>query len=207
MSCRHCQLTCKSQSCFDHHKTENDKKLSPCDRWWKCTICKKIVDKKQQKVDEHVCDTYFCKSCEKIVETQSHNCYIRCCKPKEKFSRFIFFDFECTQESDPIQCEEGYLPSKSENCSLCKELKTICTKCMIYTHCLKKNCGNKTHNPNLVVATTVCEMCINDSDCSPESKCEYCGTRCTKCKAFDKKRKMLRKSCLSWHMWLSWNRI
>lgn len=86
-----------------------------------------------------------------------------------------------------MQCEEGYLPDKAEKCTSCKELKTICTKCSVCKNCQKINCGKHTHVPNLVVATTVCEMCINDSQCSPESKCEFCGTRCEKCNKFDNK--------------------
>ena len=86
-----------------------------------------------------------------------------------------------------MQCEEGYLPNKAEKCRSCKELKTTCTKCSVCKNCQKINCGKHTHVPNLVVASTICEMCINDSQCLPESKCEFCGTRCEKCNKFDNK--------------------
>ena len=184
MSCRHCHFTCRSRSCFDHHKTvSNKQKQSLCDRWWKCTNCKQIIDRNRRKVEEHVCDTYFCKSCEKMVDINSHNCYIRSCKPQESKPRFVFYDFECEQEGNSIQCEAGYLPTIMQNCSLCKELKTTCTKCSVCKNCQRADCGKKTHAPNLVVAATVCEMCIKDNDFSPKSKC---GSRCTNCNNFDK---------------------
>ena len=102
---------------------------------------------------------------------------------KEKIRRFIFFDFECEQEGDAIGCEDGFLPT---NCTLCKKLKNMCTKCSVCKNCHRADCGKKTHAPNLVVATSVCEMCIDNNDFTPESKCEYCGTRCSKCNNFDR---------------------
>ena len=168
MSCRNCHFTCKSLSCFENHKTAIGQKQSPCDRWWKCTTCKKIVDKKQQNVVEHTCDTYFCESCEKTVDVHSHNCYIRSCMSKENLPRFIFFDFECEQECDAIECEEGFLPTKESNCTLCEELKTLCTNCSVCRNCQRADCGKKTHAPNLAVATSVCEMCIDNDDFSPK---------------------------------------
>ena len=189
MSCRHCHFTCRSKSCFDHHKLDSNKqKQSLCHRWWKCTNCKQIVDTNKLNVEEHVCDTYFCKSCEKMVDTNSHNCYIRCCKSQESKPRYVFYDFECEQEGNAIiQCEEGYLPTNVKTCTLCKTLKTMCTKCSVCKNCQRADCGKYTHVPILVVASTVCEVCINDCDFSPESKCDNCGTRCKKCNQFDKK--------------------
>ena len=180
MSCRNCHFTCKSLSCFEHHKKTTDRrKKSSCERWWKCTVCKKTIDRKQQNVEEHTCDTYFCKCCQKIADI-----HIRSSIAKEHLPRYIFF--ECKQGGDAIQCEEGYHPSVEENCTLCKELKSTCTKCSVCKNCHRADCGKKTHAPNLVVARSVCERCIYDNDSSPESKCDYCGNRCSKCNKFDK---------------------
>lgn len=46
-----------------------------------------------------------------MVDINSHNCYVRSCKPQENKPRFVLYDFECEQESNSIQCEEGYLPT------------------------------------------------------------------------------------------------
>ena len=116
-----------------------------------------------------------------MVDTNFHNCYIRSCKPQEHKPILCFmilnamFYFEC------------YLPTSVPKCSLCKDLKRTCTKCSVCKTCQRVECGNKTNAPNLVVATTVCEMCIDDITFLKESKGEHCGTRCNHCNKFDMK--------------------
>ena len=190
----HC-FVCKRKDCCIGQRLIN-KKQSMCERWLKCTNCKQIIDRNKYTVEEHVCDTYLCKSCDKMVDTNSHNCYIRSCKPRENKPRFVFYDFECVQDSHDIQCEEGYIPTNVQNCSSCIELKTRCSKCSVCKNCQRTDCGKQTHAPNSVVATTVCEMCIDEKDFSPDSKCAYCGTRCDICDKFDKKENCYEKTPL-----------
>ena len=180
-------MTCKSVSCFESHKTAKDKKQSPCTHWWKCTICKKIVDRNKMNVEEHVCDTYYCKSCEKVADTISHHCYIRSISSKETLPRYIFFDFETTQEDEIMQCKDGYLSVKDPNCSKCKELGTVCPHCSLCKNCLQSDCGKFTHEPSMVVASTVCELCIDDDSNASQSKCDLCGFRCRFCNKINKK--------------------
>ena len=74
---------------------------------------------------------------------------------EENAKTFIFFDFECTQDH-LIQCEYGYTPDVYGKC----------------TKCLKSNCGNYEHKPNLCVAQKVCTLCMDKTD-----DCELCVQR------------------------------
>ena len=55
----------------------------------------------------------------------------------------IFFDFECTQDSQ-LECDKGFLPD--EETGTC-------------TNCKKKKCGSFVHKPILCVAQRVCLVC------------------------------------------------
>ena len=128
-----------------------------------------------------------------MVESNSHSCYIRSVNSKESLPRYIFFDFETPQEDEIIECKYGYVPTKSQNCSKCEELGSVCTQCSLCINCFQLNCGKFTHEPNLVVASTVCEVCIHDDSVASNSKCEFCGSRCVRCSKFNLKDKRFEK--------------
>lgn len=141
-----------------------------------------------------MCNTYQCRSCEKIVDTNTHNYYIRSVSSKESRPRYIFFDFETTQEDGIMQCQDGYVAKRDPNCAKCKELGSVCTQCSLCKNCLKSDCGKFVHEPNLVVASTVCEVCIDDNSDASRSKCDFCGNRCAKCNKFNKQNQCYEKS-------------
>ena len=128
-----------------------------------------------------------------MVDSVSHHCYIRSIGSKESLPRYIFFDFETTQEDEVMQCKYGYVAIKDPNCSKCKEQSKVCTQCSLCKNCLEHNCGKFMHEPNLVVASTVCEFCINDDSTASESKCDFCGSRCKHCNKINKKEKCYEK--------------
>jgi hypothetical protein len=65
-------------------------------------------------------------------------------KTKQKTqTKYIFFDFECTQDKR-LDCEKGYLPGVNSTCVNCK----------------KSWCGSMEHTPNLCVAHKVCSLCM-----------------------------------------------
>ena len=47
--CVTCNLTCRSKECYDRHKervVSTDPRIdvkSPCEKWWKCVDCKKVL--------------------------------------------------------------------------------------------------------------------------------------------------------------------
>ena len=108
-----------------------------------------------------------------------HLCYLRSVPPKEEFiPKFIFFDFECSQD-ERAECEEGYVPTKRENCKDCQS-QQVCNPCSKCQHCKTSWCGKPTHRPNFVVSHTVCPKCI-DKPLKQKSVCWECGTRCEDC--------------------------
>ena len=186
MSCRSCHMVCRSVDCFERHLIEKTRKngdkgdvtLSQCDEFWRCTTCKKVVNRFKRPTELHECTEWLCKCCTSWV-TGDHRCYLFPEEPKKPVNKFIFFDFEATQDTI-AQCAEGYAP---KHC--CQTPCKDCTKCQ---RCSKSWCGQPRHVPNFVVAQTVCEGC-KDDPLTPDCTCDGCGNRCSKCDAWDKEAK------------------
>ena len=67
---------------------------------------------------------------------EDNKCYLGSTPPKEDFiPRFIFFDFECSQD-EIAECEEGYKPLNKENCEDCQS-QQVCKLCSKCQHCKK----------------------------------------------------------------------
>ena len=177
MSCLSCHMMCRSPECFQRHLEKKTKQvdgkeitLSQCDQFWRCTTCKRVIDRSKRSADLHKCAEWLCKCCLTWV-TGNHRCYLFPDEPKKPVKKFIYFDFEATQDSK-AQCEYGFTPDDDGKCQ----------------NCFKSWCGQPRHVPNFVVAQTVCEVCLND-ELTPESICDECGTRCLECNAWDKEAK------------------
>ena len=98
-------------------------------------------------------------------------CYLSSTQLKEDFKpRFIFFDFECSQD-ERAECKEGYKPLRKENCKECQS-QLVCKLCSKCQQCKTSWCGKYTHRPNFVVAQTVCPKCIEKT---PEPKINMLG--------------------------------
>ena len=188
VKCKDCSMDCRSEKCHEKHKQVpvhkkgkfKGKRSGPsqCEKWWKCPTCYKVVRTDKRKKEAHECGEYYCKSCETYV-MDDHLCYLRSIPPKEEFiPKFIFFDFECSQD-ERAECEEGYVPTKRENCKDCQS-QQVCNPCSKCQNCKTSWCGKPTHRPNFVVAHTVCPKCI-DKPLNPKSVCWECGTRCKDC--------------------------
>jgi hypothetical protein len=57
----------------------------------------------------------------KKIVGNDHLCYMRARENKDSNSKYIFCDFECTQEN-VFQCQEGYRPLRKPDCSSCKDM-------------------------------------------------------------------------------------
>jgi hypothetical protein len=187
LTCRQCHMTCRSPSCYDRHLVEKadkdtDKVTSACLRWWKCTTCFKVVDRKYRCMTEipHECGEWLCQCCEQWVK-EGHLCYLRSKEPEMKDPKYVFFDFECRQD-DVTECREGYAPPAPCDGCLVDARCSTCDRC---ANCRESWCGKQRHIPNYVVAHQCCSECI-DVDLKPESKCYFCGTRCGECNHKDK---------------------
>ena len=188
LKCTTYNMDCRSDKCYENHKKvplhkKGAKKGQPsgpsqCQKWWICPTCYKVVRTDKRKKEAHQCGEYLCSSCNKYV-MDDHQCYLRSTPPKEDYiPKFIFFDFECSQD-ERAECDEGYRPLKKEKCEDCQpqQLCKLCSKCQ---HCKTSWCGKPTHRPNFVVAHTVCPHCI-DKPLRPNSVSRECGTHFEDC--------------------------
>ncbi|XP_041349362.1 uncharacterized protein LOC121368687 [Gigantopelta aegis] len=193
MSCRHCHVTCRSMDCFQRHKQQKrDKKgrsiPSKCESFWKCTICKKVLDRSERDPQLHNCGEWKCPCCNNYVD-QGHLCYQPPKEINDVHAKFIFYDFECCQD-ELLRCKDGYLPSgvcptcPGDNCS-------HQSRCQ---HCQQSWCGKQQHVPNYLVAQTACEACKH-LPVTETSKCHECGSRCPCCSQRDKKKQYLKIPC------------
>ena len=117
VKCVDCKRTFKSQSCFDNHKAiKGNQKKSICQLVYNCEKCsRRIIGNKKN----HVCPgNRKCKICKEIVGP-NHQCYIQKYVSKKNVSKaadsdaeesedeektttgpkFVFFDFESSQET------------------------------------------------------------------------------------------------------------
>lgn len=122
--CEECHRNFKNKWCFEEHR-----KNKVCERYFQCeqcqTLCSRVLLKKFDR--EHICGQTWCKFCRLFVNP-GHKCHIQPEDPfaetegyqkdeeemeeeeeerlsdtlevkKTKVSKFVFFDFECTQDT------------------------------------------------------------------------------------------------------------
>lgn len=129
-TCDSCNMVCRSIECFERHlikKTAkkgkgNDVALSQCDIYWRCPNCKAVVNRAKRSEQDHDCAEWLCNCC-KFWVTGKYRCYLFPEEAKKPCSKFIFFDFEATQDTT-AQCTKGYSPKKC-----CKVPCDECIKC------------------------------------------------------------------------------
>ena len=123
VECQNCNRVCRSQACFDRHKTPTSKRaLSSCDKFWKCDKCFQTIYRTRR--DGHTCGSWNCKGCKKKV-TGEHSCYMSAKIRDVPTLRHIYFDFECTQE------DGTHIPNFVV-------IQTVCDKCK--KHPLEEGC-------------------------------------------------------------------
>ena len=160
--CTHCNRYFQNKTCLDMHNLKHDSNQSTCQTYFKCKDCDQTINIKRHK-KLHVCHEQYCKTCKDFV-SEDHSCYMQPVddsdeqkKKTPKTLKYIFFDFECTQD-DQLECENGYLPDENGKCIQCK----------------KTSCGSFQHQPNLCIAHKVCSHCILN-EITPSSSCPSCG--------------------------------
>ncbi|XP_052815380.1 uncharacterized protein LOC128242318 [Mya arenaria] len=160
--CKTCNCKFINEDCFDLHLKKSEKGKSTCEMYHRCNNCDQLINRSKHKRD-HMCGETYCKTCKDYV-MEDHKCYMQPAneddnsdnKKKPKETQYIFFDFECTQDTI-VQCNDGYLPGED--------------RCI---NCAKSWCGSMEHTPNLCVAHKVCSLCIS-KEIQPDSECLKCG--------------------------------
>ncbi|XP_069108951.1 uncharacterized protein [Argopecten irradians] len=179
VSCIRCHRTCRSIECFNRHKELRERKhdrdhKSDCELYWSCTNCKRVLETRKRKPEEHRCGEWLCNCCKEYVNND-HLCYVRALEPKSPTTKYVFFDFECGQEDNILQCHDKYASQRNPKCPACKGKIVPCNECAKCINCQKSWCGKYRHTPNLVIAHTACELC---KDKTIDFKCEECESRC-----------------------------
>lgn len=191
VTCGDCNLVCRNSECFKQHKEPGEHKVgarkgeeipSACETFFRCSKCGRTIDKLKRDISTHKCGEWYCHCCKDYV-IGDHLCYYRARKPRLTSGKFIFFDFESSQEKI-FECHQGYVSKPKAGCTNClpTQLCAVCRRC---TNCKKGYCGLERHTPNFLVCQSACDECKNDVF-TPESKCAHCGDRCSKCFSTDK---------------------
>lgn len=98
-------------------------------------------------------------------------------KEDDDVKKWIFFDFECTQD-EIIQCNEGYQPQQQIACGNCNQSDCHTNPCQqgyipkkmtVCRNCHRPSCGSFRHVPNLCVVHKVCEECIDEDEIDKHS--------------------------------------
>ena len=163
--CPDCNKICRSKECFIEHrqhkrgkgKMKNIVFPSLCEQYWDCRECG--MGMKRHKKDTHECGEITCHNCSQTyMMNQEHLCYMRISNPDLNPEKFIFYDFECTQEGGKHQ--PNFVVAHSI-CSNCEDNPVTATATC-------KNCGSR------------CMLCdkINEKEKDWErDPCKGCGKR------------------------------
>ena len=116
--CKVCNMTCRSTACFQRHQKH-------CHKFWLCLTCKTKIDLRKRCKDDHRCGEWQCGQCKEYV-LDEHNCYLRADKTPTPINKFIFFDFEATQESGEHQ--PNFVIAQSQ-CNDCDDESSTCNTC------------------------------------------------------------------------------
>ena len=75
-----------------------------CKQFWQCSDCHLTLKRDQRDPSLHECGEILCKVCDQFhnEEEDYHKCYMRAFSSDLKPDKFIFYDFECTQEMGNI---------------------------------------------------------------------------------------------------------
>ena len=126
--CAQCHRTFKGPGCFENHQRVGVKNgKSVCQSYSKCQKCGKVSERSQ---GDHKCGEVRCPTCHVYDNPETHQCFMKPTKKKkrkrrgsddeeeeeeEKKTKFLFFDFECMQETGVhvpnlvvVQDEEGH---------------------------------------------------------------------------------------------------
>lgn len=147
IKCNICLRLFYNNTCFNLHKTfkEYSRERTVCDVVKYCIKCKEVyslLNRKSVKDNDHNCFKKYCTICKESVDFE-HLCYMQPIKPVGESidTLYVFFDLECTQDSDFIvnnSVKENmfeHVPNlcvTQQCCTMCwneEDLTKSCDKC------------------------------------------------------------------------------
>ena len=153
VTCKQCNRVFNGNSCFKNHTSNRSKKDadSVCSTVAKCLKCSQIILKPYIKI--HKCGHKMCNNCNKYCEN-NHKCFIKniickggnCTKdsqnpcrlnktlPKKDYcyscrtytEKYLFFDFECTQNTGTHEVNLGICHDFNGNESIFNDINSFC---------------------------------------------------------------------------------
>ena len=150
MKCFKCNKTCRSKECLVAHKAEqnfgkgkykNRALPSLCEQFWECPECGVNLKREKRDSSLHECGEIFCKVCKQyFMDSDHHICYLRAKNSSVEPEKFIYYDFECTQQDGkhiPNFVVTQSVCSKCENNPVtddatCVECGSRCNYCKKY---------------------------------------------------------------------------
>lgn len=157
ITCDKCNVICRSQICFDLHANnigKNGKTVkSICDTFWRCSNCDTAMKRSQRPPEKHLCGEWKCSLCNEYTNDELHRCYIKPQKVKPPGHKYVFYDFECMQETGvhiPNLCVAHI------TCAKCINREDVEAPCSCGSRCNKCYKWNKSKNAHKVPP---CETC------------------------------------------------
>ena len=138
--CPDCNKQVRSRECFIAHKEKKKGKgrlknvslPSMCEQYWDCTEYGLGMNRNDR--ESHECGEITYSNCFKTyMSNEQHLCYMRSCSSDLDPDKFIFYDFECTQETGKY--EPNFVVAHSI-CSECEDEPVTATPTC-------KNCGSR----------------------------------------------------------------
>lgn len=101
MKCRECLRAFPNLGCLEQHRSRGNSGRSVCDRVKSCGefTCRLFDPKDYDDISTHHCSDVKCSNCRKLCNPSTHMCAMKRTKAKKHEERFLFFDFECSQET------------------------------------------------------------------------------------------------------------
>lgn len=100
--CKECGCRFRGDDCFAYHL-----EIGSCGDKWRCFMCSKVfkptkrgnTSSSDRTRDQHRCNEYFCTNCRSFSEDEAtHECFMKCKKPQRNTTKYLFADFESTQD-------------------------------------------------------------------------------------------------------------
>ena len=160
VKCDECNQQCRSVDCHLQHKQNkavNGKEFTSfCTQHWCCPTCSIVLVKLERAPELHECGEIKCPICQQYY-LEYHRCYLRSQIKTFQPEKFLFYDFESTQENGIHIPNLVVAHSVCESCekepvtdqNTCSECGERCIKChktkdgkYIKPPCLNK-CGKR----------------------------------------------------------------
>ena len=143
IQCDNCLRVFVSDTCYARHSVTPFGEGSVCSHLRICSTCKTVLDLNYESGQNHRCGYPYCKACSDY-KPFGHHCYMKPnkSKPPQRYM-FIFYDFECTQNTPYVHKPTSYEHVPNVCC-----VQQVCNKC-IYNPNIDEECsqcGVRTHS-------------------------------------------------------------